>query len=91
MLNDFEKDPDEILATARIMAKTLLNEHIAKANGLAINEHNLNPYVSAGARADFQRGFYGTVEPRWTDLDRSLSYRFQLGRAVAVLCKAKGL
>jgi len=49
MLHDFEKDPDEILATARTMAKTLLNEHIAKANGLAINEHNLNPYVSAGA------------------------------------------
>jgi hypothetical protein len=83
-LHDFLKNPDEILATAKAQAQVLLSDHIEKA-------HDLNPYSTAGARAEFQRGFYDTAVRSWENPDRSLDYRFQLGRAVAVLCKAKGL
>jgi len=75
---------EEILIEARIRAAKLYTYHLEK-------DHDLNPYSTAGARSEFQRGFDDAFAASWENPDRSLSYRFQLGRAVAVLCKTKGL
>ena len=66
----------EILIETRIRAAQLYTNHIEK-------DHDLNPYSTQGARAEFQRGFDDAPALSWENPDGSLDYRFQLGRAVA--------
>ena len=75
---------EEILIEARIHAAKLYTYHLEK-------DHDLNPYSTAGARGEFQRGFDNMPARSWENPDHSLNYRFQLGRAVALLCAEKGL
>lgn len=75
---------EEILGAAQDRAAQLYKNYIEK-------DHDLNPYSTAGARGEFQRGFDDMPAQSWENPDRSLDYRFQLGRAVAMLCIEKGM
>lgn len=65
----------EVKEAAQRVAADLYRRHVEKG-------HDLNPYCTPGARAEFDRAY--TNEPRrpW-DVDPDWDYRYQLGRAVA--------
>lgn len=67
--------PEEVKAAAEKWAAELYALHIEK-------NHDLNPYCTQGARAEFDRAY--SDAPRWSwDLDPAWDFRYQVGRAVA--------
>lgn len=67
--------PQEVKEAAERNAASLYRRHVEKG-------HDLNPYCTQGARAEFDRAYANAPRYTWeggTDYD----YRHQLGRAVA--------
>lgn len=69
----------EVLDAAEKWAAQLYALHIEK-------NHDLNPYCTPGARAEFDAAFADAPRRSW-DLDPAWDYRYQVGRAVARLVK----
>jgi len=73
--------PKEVQEAAEKFAAQLVQRHQEKG-------HDLNPYCTPGARAEFDRAY--TNEPRrsW-DLNQEWDFRYQVGRAAARIIKGQ--
>ena len=69
--------PEEVRAAAEKWAAELYRRHLEKG-------HDLNPYCTPGARAEFDRAFSDLPRRSW-ELDPAWDYRWQVGQAVARL------
>lgn len=69
--------PEEVQAAAQKFAANIVMLHHAHG-------HDLNPYATPGARADFDRAYINAPYPSGT-LDPAWDFRYQTGRAVALL------
>jgi len=67
--------PAEVLTAAEKFATDLVQRHHEKG-------HDLNPYCTPGARAEFDRAFSNLPRRSW-DTDPAWDFRYQTGRAVA--------
>jgi hypothetical protein len=67
--------PEEVKAAAEKWAAELYALHIEK-------NHDLNPYCTQGARAEFDRAYIDAPRYSW-DLKPEWDFRYQVGRAVA--------
>lgn len=76
--------PDAIKAAAEKQAAVDLAYHLPIHTDPHTGEPyqaSLNPYATAGARNDWQRGFDNAPPHPWETVDREWDFRFQLGRA----------
>ena len=69
--------PEEVQAAAQKFAANLVRLHHAHG-------HDLNPYCTPGGRAEFDRAYSNAPYRSW-DLDPAWDFRYQTGRAVALL------
>jgi hypothetical protein len=67
--------PDEVRAAAEKSAAELYRRHVEHG-------HDLNPYCTPGARAEFDWAYSDAPRRTW-DTNPDWDYRYQLGRAVA--------
>lgn len=71
--------PDEVKEAAQKFAIDIVNRHREKG-------HDVNPYCTPGARAEFDRAF-SNMPRRSFDIDPAWDFRYQTGRAVAEILK----
>jgi hypothetical protein len=69
--------PEEVQAAAQKFAANIVRLHHAHG-------HDLNPYCTQGARSDFDRAYENKSRYSW-EIDPAWDYRYQTGRAVALL------
>lgn len=73
--------PQECQEMAAKFAAQLVRRHQEKG-------HDLNPYCTPGARAEFDRAYSNAPRRSW-DINPDWDYRYQTGRAVAKLMKGE--
>lgn len=71
--------PNEVKEAAQKFAIDIVNRHREQG-------HELNPYCTPGARAEFARAF-SNMPRRSFDIDPAWDFRYQTGRAVAEILK----